>query len=1497
MELFGKRGLEGGIGAELNAPGKMKRCPSFFRCVCRPPSRSIGTLFLAVLFFVGAFAEWLDAAEPPFGGEALELEVLELIGCADSRGCRPHSGVLIDLDGDGDLDLVGIATHPAEFIIIDNVDGIMVPRSETYRFGTFGRANGEHGQWVEVGDLDGDGDADLVSVDNETHDFWVHINAGDGNLEPVTEDRRIGVRRGPQHVALGDLDGDGDLDAVTSNFADASISIVVGNGDGTFQPQSIRIRTGESPRSSVIGDFNGDALGDIVVANAEGRSLTVLLNPGGGNFPTKGVTLMLAGIPLGVAAGDFDDDGDLDIVAAIGDLESCAVLLNDGDGTFADPEYFDVNEAVVYSVTVVDINMDGLLDLLTANEGAGSVSILHGNGNGTFGAPINFSAGPNAGLRVTLPGDLDGDGDLDIATFNRGNGTASILRNQLDPPMVLDYAESIDTIAEFLTLSAEVSVGASAGQRFVKFTIPTNEGAALRSTVYQNSTRFPLHREFLANTFPESFPALDAATYDTLVGRRASRQYFVGTIRVIETAAEPVYGFDVFARFGDAEERLRLAEIEAIYEQLGESFRLEPFLFAPTSSDAVEIARVWQQQDPGFPIFIEGSTGGFEPYTFGVGYGRVRILSSAEFERANERGEISFQDILVLDRAPRDIEGVVNGVISSERQGPLSHVAVRTAQRGTPNAFLRTALDDFSELDGQLVRLQVTESGYSVSEVSEEQAVAFWEANAGFLSRLPSLDSTFEGLPSLEMIVDMEIAGGGGFPVEARFGGKAVNLARLRSILTGRWSGYRMNGFAVPMAHYLRFIRSNRMPSALVADREVTYEEYLLELFASEEFATNSQFRFYTLADLREHMREFGQVDESLLTELRDRIATVMGTPSEVRVRFRSSSNVEDAIEFNGAGLYDSTQGCVADDLDGDSIGPSICNETKGGERGLLRALRRVWSSLWNFRAYEERAFYRIPDELAAMGILVNEAFADELANGVATTGNPTRRNDRRFVITVQKDDRSVVSPDPGILPEKNILEIDESGEVFNIIRAVASTLVEPGEFVLSDAELNELGALMAHIDGAMAVDPGEHSRDDIIFEIEFKKRADGRLAVKQVRPFLLAERGPAAPTFALEIPDGTVLCATFSASSFSRTVADEFNLKAQLHLIGGVTELPTVIEQFSGNLVERFVVGPDRRVATPVGAGTFSFEKLVAGEEGRLIYRFDYEQQLAFSDGGMVEVTLSILEFQTMDGVIVDRTLSFDSVYLVDGLSLRTRFSHQGEIVSNFYGSCDLEGVPLWEIRMELDNGMKILLDERYRNEAFGDFQPAALVGAVIEIDGESRRATDYWGLIYKATRHNEHVEHMVIFDTPMAIPGLGTPVFGIHLIGPTPTDGIVPVAIYVDENLDEIARIGVRTYSRREVVRNSLDKLGLRVNGAIVAIDVDGTTDEYLTVSFRRSVDPDVGTYRVEGSTDLSNWNADVVRVSLGDEGDGVVTETWRSTSPFQSKTLYFLRVVFGE
>ncbi len=1424
--------------------------------------------------------------------EGFEVEVLSLDGCSDARGCRPHGGTLADLDGDGDLDGIGLMTHPGEFHFVDNERGIMVTRPDVYTFGRDGAANGEHSQWVAPGDLDNDGDMDLVTVDNNSHEFWIHINQGDGSFEPVDRSRRLRVGRSPQFVSLGDLDGDGDLDGIASNMGQSSLSILIGNGDGTFLPEPITISTGSAPRGTAIGDLNDDGYNDIVVAHSSGRSIGIILNNGDGTFPSKGSTKSLTGNPYGVALGDFDKDGDLDIAAAVGDRQSCAILLNQGKSifgntNFSSPDYYPIEERGAYSITAVDMDGDNQIDLVTANEAGGSVTILHGHGDGSFRGPESYSVGSGAGNRMALPGDLDGDGDLDLMTFNRGNHTATVLYNRtaLDSP---NYVTTICTVADLLALSAQTSSAETVGQEFVKFTLPAgNEEAALQEIVYQNSNRFRLHQDFLTQVFPQSFPALDAATYDNLVGRRDSRHYFVGAIRVIRTPKGALYGFDVFARFGDSKERLTVSEVQAIHTQLKESFHLEPLVYAPTSLEAVESARIWQQGDTGFPILIEGSTGGYEPYTLGVGYGRVRILSSEAFEEANEQGGISFQDILILERAPRDIEGVVNGIITAERQGELSHVAIRTARRGTPNAFVRTALEDFQELAGKLIRLQVTDTGYTTREVTESEATAFWEANAGSLSHQPVLDPAYGALPSLDEIAAMDT--GDGPSIESRVGGKASNLARLQSILTDSWERYRLKGFAIPMSYYIAFMQSNRLPSAIEPEREVTYEEYLQELLENERFVSDSQFRFQSLAVLREHMRDFGKVEESLVSNLHERIAEVMETPENVRVRFRSSSNAEDAVEFNGAGLYDSTQGCVADDLDGDAEGPSHCNASKKGERDLTRALKRVWSSLWNFRAFEERAFYRIDHTLPAMGVLVSEAFDSEQTNGVATTGNATNRLDPRYVITVQKDDHSVVSPEPGVLPEKNILEMSAGGEVTNIIRAVASTLVEPGEFVLSDAELRELGALMWHIDQHLSVDPGAHKRQDIVLEIEFKKRSTGELAVKQVRPFLLTERGPVPPVFELEIPANTVLCAKFDAPNLSRSVQDEAALKSQIHLIGGVTDLPGGIDQFSGKLVEKLVFGQDRLVATGNEPGLFTLEKLPGDEAGLLIYRFQYTQSLSFPDGAAVDVKWSLLDFRTRDGVVVDQKLTLNEAYLIDQLALQATIAYQGVPTTNFYGSCTLEPLQLWDIETEWEDGTKVSLQERFRNEAFGDFQPAALVSARLEIAGNLMETSDYWNLVYKATRHNEHVEHLIILDEPVTVPRLERAVHAIQVIAPTHDLEGGPEGMYLDRDLQEIDHVGIATYQRKvaqDTSRTSYDPPEV----ALVPIEEGGVIANFVLITLESTT----ASIRIEASQDLIDW--DVTTASLHSRGvaGGVERQTWRLDEPVSRNRSRYLRIL---
>lgn len=140
-------------------------------------------------------------------------------------------------------------------------------------------------------------------------------------------------------------------------------------------------------------------------------------------------------------------------------------------------------------------------------------------------------------------------------------------------------------------------------------------------------------------------------------------------------------------------------------------------------------------------------------------------------------------------------------------------------------------------------------------------------------------------------------------------------------------------------------------------------------------------------------------VDDDLLQILAFKIESVFSDLSTM-VCFRSSSNVEDALVFNGAGLYESISVCALDILDESDRNVSFCDPSCNSERTIERVLKKVWASLWTFRAHEERSFYQIDPNDAVMGIAVTRAFLNEDANGVVFTGSARDVEDKRYVIT-----------------------------------------------------------------------------------------------------------------------------------------------------------------------------------------------------------------------------------------------------------------------------------------------------------------------------------------------------------------------------------------------------------------------------------------------------------------------------------------------------------------
>jgi len=266
-----------------------------------------------------------------------------------------------------------------------------------------------------LGDLDGDGDLDLV-VGNYSQVNRVYLNTGTSHFS-AGSDVETGTTHKTRSAPLGDLDGDGDLDLVTGNFS-AVNRVYLGDGSGSFAAGNDVEATTSKTVTAELGDLDGDGDLDLVTGNNSAVNRVHLSDGSGGFAGGFNVETGATNFTRGMALGDVDGDGDLDLIAA--NLGVNRMHLGTGSGTFAaGVDLATGGSNSTQSASFGDLDGDGDLDLIVADYGVNRFYL--GDGSGSFGASNDVETGTtNNTLGMSL-GDLDGDGDLDVIF-----GTASL---------------------------------------------------------------------------------------------------------------------------------------------------------------------------------------------------------------------------------------------------------------------------------------------------------------------------------------------------------------------------------------------------------------------------------------------------------------------------------------------------------------------------------------------------------------------------------------------------------------------------------------------------------------------------------------------------------------------------------------------------------------------------------------------------------------------------------------------------------------------------------------------------------------------------------------------------------------------------------------------------------------------------------------------------------------------------------------------------------------
>ena len=684
-----------------------------------------------------------------------------------------------------------------------------------------------------------------------------------------------------------------------------------------------------------------------------------------------------------------------------------------------------------------------------------------------------------------------------------------------------------------LTTQADPFLATAPGDPFdtpvlwAKFTVLREEPSRVW---FQNSVRYPFHYDY-ARLRLAPFVGMPRAEFDRRTLHTNDPLAVLGAV-LIPGDGRPEYGIQIVGQQpwprGEVLQWLRLVRA-AVRAPVGTQAWYLP---TPEQMAAAEADRELFAS-AGFPVgSIERWLSRDVVYSEGWAVGRLTWVPAVEIPAAVASGRLRATDILLTDRVPAELPPLA-GILTLSPSTPNSHVALLAQGDGIPFVWFAEAAERerLRALAGHEVALRTLRGFFEVASV-----VDLGDGLTGAVR---------DELLALKRPRPIDY-------VPRQILGSLTNVAPL-SPTDVRWVGGKA-------AHYglLRVAVPSNCPPAIA----LTFD--LWDQFLSQTLPAGRTLRAEIEARLAGLDRDAGiavlgpRLDAIRRTITREarftpaQQAAILGALAQAgfdpqrKLRFRSSTNVEDGEEFTGAGLYDSHSGCLLDDLDTDASGPCGCDPTEPEERGVFRAIQKVYASFYNDNAFLERWRRGVVESEVGMALLVHHSFPDEIemANGVATV---TWENSFGTVsfngkLVSQVGAESVTNPDSATRPE--VVDFYQSmGSMALALRQSSSRVPLGGQVMPWEGDYRRLVGLLDAV--AREYARRNPQRRNFALDFEYKRVQPGRLELKQVRPLPVTDP-KALPVTTFLMPGMETL--TVEEGEFSSVFA-KHRLKCRLRL------------------------------------------------------------------------------------------------------------------------------------------------------------------------------------------------------------------------------------------------------------------------------------------------------------------------------------------------------------